>query len=302
MWKRYYLPSTVKEALDLLRTENGKARVVAGGTDLLLDIKKRRVTAEALVDITRIPLLKGIRTCGREVHIGAAVTHSEVARSSLIRHNSTALSLACKAVGSPMIRNVATVVGNVARAQPAADAAVALIALDASAEVLTNTGQKSLVPLQRLYLGVGRSSVDSHSSIITRVSFKLLCPNEGSAFCRLAQRKGLSLPVINVAVVVAMEGPMIKWARIVVGPVADRPARMHETESRLTGNEWAQSLLEEASQIAAKEANPRDSVFRGSKDYRRDMVRVLVRRGLEQAIRDAEESRITPAYDRGARA
>jgi len=288
MWEEYLFPRSIQEALEILKSYKGQARIIAGGTDLILELKDRTRTVKCLVDIREIDALKNIEQDGEEIKIGAGVTHSQVASSMLIQRQATVLAEAASVVGSPQIRNQGTVVGNVVSAQPAADTAVALFALEAEAEIASGSG-KNLVPLEKLYAGVGISKVDSTAEIVTCVRFKGLRGSQGSAFWRLAQRKALALPMLNVAVVVTLRDNQFEEARIVVAPVAPLPFRSKRAEDTLRGVPISPEAIKLAAEAAADEANPRDSALRGSAEYRKKMVKVLVKRALEQAIERARQ-------------
>jgi len=287
-WQEYLRPRSIEEALDTLRAYRGQARVIAGGTDLLLDLRRGQLTADCLVDITFIEALRQIELVGGLIVVGAGVTHNEAANSSLIKERASALGQATAQMGSPQIRNQATVVGNVLQAQPAADAAVALMALGTEVEVASPEGTR-WEPMEGLYLGVGRCTVDSTREIVTRLRFRALGEGEGSAFLRLAKRKSLSLPMLNVAVAVSLKGGRFEWARIALGPVAPKPHRARSAEELLKGEEVDADSIEAAAEAAEAEAQPRSSRLRGSREYRRQMARVLTRRALEQAVAAAQK-------------
>ncbi|MCX5844312.1 MAG: FAD binding domain-containing protein, partial [Deltaproteobacteria bacterium] len=136
MWEEYLSPDSVQEALEILLSHKGEARIIAGGTDLVIDLRKGSKKARCLVDIGKIEDLKKINYDGDEIVIGSCVTHSQVVSSRVIQDKATVLAEAAATIGSPQIRNIGTVVGNVVNAQPAADAAVALFALNARAEIV----------------------------------------------------------------------------------------------------------------------------------------------------------------------
>lgn len=217
------------------------------------------------------------------IRLGAAVTHNQVAKSKLIQEKASVLARAARSVGSLQIRNTATVVGNVVNAQPAADAAVALVALGAVAEVVSPSG-KEYIPVEKLYAGVGKSVLDSTSQIVTRIQFPALLKNQGSAYERLEQRKALALPMLNVAVVVSLADNRFQWARIVMAPVGPGPVRATEAEAILTGADVSLGNIENAAAAARAQANPRSSALRGSREYRLEVLPVLVRRALEAAV------------------
>jgi CO/xanthine dehydrogenase FAD-binding subunit len=283
MLQDYLIPETVEQALSHLQSGKGRARVVAGGTDLLLDLAEGKKEAGVLVDLTRIPGLQEITIEDETIRIGAAVTHNQVAKSKLIQEKALVLARAARSVGSLQIRNTATVVGNVVNAQPAADTAVALVALGAVAEVVSPSG-KEYIPVEKLYAGVGKSFLDSTSQIVTRIQFPALLKNQGSAYERLEQRKALALPMLNVAVVVSLADNRFQWARIVMAPVGPGPVRATEAEAVLTGADVSLGNIEKAAAAARAQANPRSSALRGSREYRLEVLPVLVRRALEAAV------------------
>ena len=156
------------------------------------------MAVECLVDITRIEDLDQIRLEGNAIEIGAAVTHTQVAASPLIQEKARALADAAREVGSVQTRNQGTVVGNVVNAQSAADAAIALLALEAEARVVGHTGER-WVPIEQLYAGTGLSKVNSTAEIVTAMRFQALGEHQGSGFARLARRRALALPVVNAS-------------------------------------------------------------------------------------------------------
>ena len=283
MWDDYLFPQSVEEALDMLKARGGDARIIAGGTDLALQRQHGRSPATVVVDITRIPGLDQIEERDGHIYLGARVTHAQVAASPLIRSRAGVLAEACGSVGGPQIRNVGTLVGNVVNALPAADGAIGLTALDAQAEVTERTGRR-WTPMADLYVGVGRCTVDSCQAMITQLRFKALSEGEGSAFERLAKRKALILPILNAAVVVGQDGGAIQSARIAIGPVATTPFVATAAAEWLLGQAPDAAAAANAAKLAAQAAEPRYSLLRGSAEYRKSMVEVLVRRALTRAL------------------
>ncbi len=288
MLKDYLLPESTTKVVSLLDNCNGQARIIAGGTDLLLDLPDGKVATECLIDISRIAELKEISLEDGIIKIGAAVTHNQVAKSDLIREKAPALASAAGSVGSYQIRNSGTVVGNVVNAQPAADTAVALVALGASADIVSSGGNIT-VPVEKMYAGVGKSIVDSTAQLVTCVKFPAALANEGSAFVRLEQRKALALPMLNVAVMVSLKEGKFEWVRICMAPVGPGPVRATAGEDILRGAKVSPELINEAAQAAVKQANPRSSALRGSKEYRTGVLPALVAKALESAVAGAME-------------
>lgn len=289
MLRDYVLAKSLDEVLEALR--RGNARVVAGGTDLWLDLKSGKVSVDTLVGISSISELKEISMCDGRIRIGAAVTHSEAASSPVIRQRAPLLAQACGSVGSVQTRNVGTVVGNVINAQPAADAAVALVALGAEAEIRDENGV-SYTPVEKLYAGVGKSKIDSSRQLVTAVTFSALRKNQGSAFVRLAQRRAMALPVLNVAVVVTLASNKNKIEEIVIvcAPVGPQPMRAYTAERVLAGAEPLEEKILEAAKLAAEKADPRDSAVRGSRTYRKAVLPTLIRRAVSEAVAAAVAS------------
>jgi len=286
MWQKYLFPATVQEALEMLAAHGGQARIIAGGTDLVLQSQRGQRAATVMVDVTRIPGLDGIEEREDHITIGCQVTHAQIAASPLIRQKAEVLALACGSVGGPQTRNVGTLVGNVVNALPAADGAVALFALDAEVEVADAEGRRWL-PIAEMYAGVGECIIDPCVQMVTAIRFRPLTDGWASAYQRLANRKALALPILNTAVVVGLADGVCSKVRIAVGPVAPTPFRACEAEAALLGQAPNAETLVRAARLAADAANPRDSVLRGSRDYRKAMVEVLVRRALTEAITKA---------------
>ena len=286
MWQKYLFPATVQEALEMLAAHGGQARIIAGGTDLVLQSQRGQRAATVMVDITRIPGLDGIEEHEDYVTIDCQATHAQIAASPLIHQKAEVLALACGSVGGPQTRNVGTLVGNVVNALPAADGAVALFALDAEVEVVDAEGRRWL-PIAAMYAGVGKCTIDPCVQMVTAIRFRPLSNGWASAYQRLANRKALALPILNAAVVVGLEDGVCSEVRIAVGPVAPTPFRAREAEAALVGQPPTPEAVVRAARLAADAANPRDSALRGSRDYRKAMVEVLVRRALTQAVTKA---------------
>ncbi len=282
MWREYLFPMSVAEALQMLAEHRGRARIIAGGTDLVLQCQAGKVDADVMVDITRIPGLDLVEERDGYIYIGAQATHGRVAASPLIRDRARILALACAAVGGPQIRNTGTLVGNVVNALPAADGAVALFALDAEMEVTDLNGRRWL-PIRELYRGVGVCQIDPRAEMITAVRFHPLQAHHRCSFQRVAPRRALSLPILNVAAVLSVADGRFAEARLAMGPVASLPFRAAEAEAALVGQPVRGEIIARAAVLAMQAAQPRDSVLRGSRVYRKALVQTLVRRALSGA-------------------
>jgi CO/xanthine dehydrogenase FAD-binding subunit len=281
--KGYLIAGSIDEALHHLARWSGQARIIAGGTDLALQLKRGEHQADCLVDISRIDALRRIEAINGAIHLGAAVTHAELSSSPLIQQAAPVLAQAAAEVGSPEIRTMATVGGNVVNAQPAADTALALLALDAEAEIVTRDGSR-WQPLSDLYQGAGISAVDSTTELLSAFRFQIPRGRVGSAYRRLGKCKSIALPVLCAAAIVGIEDGRFVSAAISLGPVAPRPFRATEAEHGLTGQRATAEALRRAATLAQREARPRDSLLRCAREYREAMVAVLVRSALERAV------------------
>ena len=280
--KKYLFSADVEECLGLLAQHKGSARLVAGATDLMLWIREGRVSPEVLVDVTRIREMRGVAIQGDVLVIGSATTHAEIAADATVKKLFPSLASGCLSVGSPQIRNIATLAGNIVSAQPAADSVVPMTALGASCEILSEDG-RTVKPLSALSKAVGESHVDPTKEILTKIYIDIPKCRYGTSFKRIAPREAMALPVVNVAVMLKAEGAQIAEARIVVSPVAVVPFRAKETEAFLHGKVPSEELLKQAAEIVGNEVSPRDSLQRGSGAYRKMLVKDLVAQALKEA-------------------
>ena len=289
MWQSYEMPTSVEEALEILGQFDGEAQIIAGGTDLIIELQEGKHTVECLVDITRIPGLDQIEERDGWIVIGPNVTFRQIKDSSLLQDQARVLVEAAATVGALQIQTVATLAGNVASALPAADGCVALIALGAEAQVTDTAGQR-WYPIGELFLGPGKSLVDPTRQVITAIRFSSPQGRHGSAWERIGRRRALVLPILNCAIAVFLnpDGKAFETAQIGLGPVAPVPFRARETEAFLAGKPATAEVFAQAAEIAASEAKPRTSVLRASKEYRIRVLQVLVRQGLGRAVEQAQ--------------
>jgi carbon-monoxide dehydrogenase medium subunit len=208
----------------------------------------------------------------------------------LLQEQARVLPEAAATVGALQIQTTATLAGNVVSSLPAADGCVALISLDAQAQVTDTAGQK-WVPVGELFLAPGKSAVDPTQQIVTAIRIPAPGPRHGSAWERIGRRRALVLPILNCGVSVSLDqdGQRIEWARIGLGPVSPVPFRATETEAFLKDQPANKKTYVQAGEIASGEAKPRTSLLRASKEYRAEVLKVLVRQGLERAVEQAKE-------------
>ena len=267
------------DVLKAFSETEGKAMVLAGGTDLVLDAESGKKPSDAWIDIMRIPELREIKKEGDRIIIGSAVTLTEIARSELIKKYYPSLAKGAGTVGSLQIRNAATLTGNIISAQPAADAAMALAPLDPEIVVVSNEGEK-ILNMEEAYAGFGKSAIDSSKELVKEVRIRIPEENEKASFIRLELRKSLSLPMLNAAAMAKVENGVIKYIRITMAPVGVGPKRARAAEEFLTGKELNEANAGEAGQLALKDANPRSNPLRGSKEYREATLPVIVERAV----------------------
>jgi carbon-monoxide dehydrogenase medium subunit len=281
-WKR---PTSKAEALAVLGDVGEDAVVVAGGTDIAPLISKCRIRPRLLVDISRVDDLKllnvGPGSKGGSAAIGAMVTHGALARDEGVSEVAHVLAAACRTVGAPQVRARGTIGGNVANASPAADGAVALVALGASAVVESDGNGRREVPLPEFFLGPGQT-VLRPGELVTGITFAAPSSVARSAYRKAGQRNALAIAVVSVA---AVHEPEAGTVRIALGSVAPTPIRATEAE-KLFESGWLDAsdraeLLGAVAAAAARDASPIDDI-RASAWYRTVLVEVLTRRALEE--------------------
>lgn len=287
MWHTYHTVTTLEEAIQLLAQYQDRARIVAGATDLLIEIERGvRKGIEALVDITRVPDFAGL-TLDDEglIHLGPLVTHNQCVASKLMVDHALPLAQACWEVGAPQIRNRATVAGNLITASPANDTITPLLALNAVVTLASTRGQRQ-VSLHDFYTGV-RRTVMRPDELLVDIAFPALKATERGMFIKLALRRAQAISVVDTAVIVAFDetdGPPLAdrpltGARIALGSVAPTIVRAAEAEAFLAGQQLTPEVMAQAGALAQQAARPIDDV-RGPADYRTEMVRVTVIRAL----------------------
>ena len=293
MWKEYFSPNTLQEALQLLDRYQSQARIIAGGTDLILEIQRHVRKPEVAIDITRIEALDAITLDDDDrIHIGPTVTHNQVVGSALCREHAFPLVKACWQVGSPQIRNRATVAGNLVTASPANDTIAPLRALDAEI-VLASVNGERVLSLAEFFKGVRKTALQPNEMVVD-VRFPALKPNQVGTFEKLGLRKAQAISVISVATVLTFDGATVTDARITLGSAAPTIVRATEAEQFLQGKELSDAVIAEAGELTKKAANPISDV-RGSAEYRRYAVGVYTRRAL-QSLRDGTEKDAVPAH------
>lgn len=277
----YSQPATLDEAAALLRRSGQGARLLAGGTDLLVEIKEQIRHPGHVIDVKRIPGLSHLRFDPADgLRCGALVTVREIETSPVVQDKYRALHAAARELGSIQVRNRATLVGNVCRASPSADTLPPLIADGASLSMHGPAGTRE-VKMETFFTGPGRTLLEG-DEIVTEIRIPPPAPLTGKAYIKHGRRRAMELATVGVAVSLTRQDDVVQEVRIVLGAVAPTPIRARHAEALLRGQRFGERLVEAAAMAAMNESRPISDV-RASADYRRQMVAVLTRRALGQA-------------------
>lgn len=271
----YFSPGELEEATRILADYGPEGRALAGGTDLLIRLKRRQWQVRGVVSLKRIATLRHLSLNG-ELRLGARVTLNDLIRSPLILEHFPVLAETAGTMAGVQVRSLATVGGNICNASPAADMAPPLIALDARVVIVGRDGER-VIPLDEFFIGPGKSVLTPGELVR-----ELAVPHDDStrvAYTKLEHREAMDIAIAGVGVSIKTEAQYCKDVRIVLGAVAPTPLRARQAEDFLRGSELTEENIREAARIAAREAKPIDDV-RGSAWYRREMVEVLTRRIL----------------------
>ena len=275
-WNNYYVPETISDALDILQRYDGQARVVGGGTDLLVESRRGlRRPFEAIVDATRIEGLNTISSDADHIVIGCGVTHTTIVRDERIIRYGTCLAEGCGVIGGPQVRNAGTLAGNVAHALPVGDGTISLLALGGEVEIAGTEGSRWM-PAKDTFEGPGRSVIDRHREVLTRLRFKPTADNEGSAFHRVMRPQGLCLPIISMAARLQLDANTITTAGVSMGPVGPVPWFAQPVVDSLLGEPVSQALFENAAEVALDNITLRTSKYRATEEYRATMIRTYL--------------------------
>jgi carbon-monoxide dehydrogenase medium subunit len=275
-WKNYHRPESVEEALAVLQDYDGHARVIGGGTDILVETRRGlRRPIEAMVDASGIADLGSISHEQDYIVIGCGVTHTQIVSDERIGRYGTCLSESCGVIGGPQVRNTGTLAGNVAHALPAGDGTIGLLALGGEVEIASTTGTRWM-PAKDTFIGPGESVIDRHREVLTRLRFKRTGAGEGSAFHRVMRPQGLCLPIISMAARLAVDGDIITAASISMGPVGPVPWFAEPVAAVLVGGTSSTKQYEKAAELALDSVTLRASKYRATREYRATMIRTYL--------------------------
>ncbi|MEO7839505.1 MAG: FAD binding domain-containing protein [Anaerolineales bacterium] len=301
LWQNYVRPKTLAEAMDAFSSAPKPLAPIAGGTDLLIDLEQgRHSPVQTLIDVTSIAEMTALELRGDELFIGASVPVNRIVLDLLAVAHAQALTEACELIAGPQVRNVATLGGNVAHALPAADGTIALLALDAQAEIASLSASAAVpggvgmyrIPFQELFLGPGKSAIKHGEELLVGFYLPLLLsrsaaerttPHQASCFKRIMRPQGVALPILNCAVWLERETDIVKDIRIAVGPGGGTPFRATQAEDTLRGQSLNDTTFQSAAELLLAQAQFRTSARRASADYRQHIIAGLFKEVLETA-------------------
>jgi carbon-monoxide dehydrogenase medium subunit len=288
MWKEYITVASLEQAIRLIGESPGDMKIIAGATDLMLELENDFHPAiSRLIDISRVPDLDRITMDSGWIHLGPLVTHNHCAGSPIIQEHAFALAKACWEVGSPQIRNRGTIVGNLITASPANDSIPPLMALGAQVTLKSIESERT-VPLDEFYTGV-RKTVLKPGEVVSDVAFPVPGSNATSTFTKVALRRAQAIAIVNIAIKVEFDGARVIDAKITMGSVAPTVIHANLAEQFLKGKSITVEIADEAGGLASRDAKPIDDL-RGSANYRSEIVRVSVRRGLLGLAEGSEQA------------
>ena len=294
MWRAYHSVSNIHEALALLEEHGRRARIVAGGTDLILELEAgKHPQAQTLIDITRAPGLDDIEFDGETIELGPLVTHNHVVGSDLARRRALPLAQASWEVGAPQIRNRATVAGNLITASPANDTITPLIAMDAEVTLASLSNQRRL-KLADFITGFRQTDLRPNE-LLRAIHIPALAADQRGVFLKLGLRRAQAISVVDVAAVLRLDqAQRVTEARITLGSVAATIISAPAAERFLVGQQLDRETVAQAARLAAASATPIDDI-RGSAAYRSEMIAVLVARALRQLAQPEQDSGLPAA-------
>lgn len=289
MWQTYRQPRSLEEALWLLREHAGSSRIIAGGTDVIVELSRGINPTDTLIDITAVPGLRGIALDGETMTLGALTTHNDVVASVLCRERATPLAEACWEVGAPQIRTRGTIAGNLVTASPANDTITPLVALDAEVVLLSDRGERRL-PLRDFNLGVRRTAL-APDEIVREIRFPALQPNQRGRFVKLGLRRAQAISVIDVALVLTFNGEVVSDASIALGALAPTIVRATEAEAFLAGKRMTAEVCAQVSDLVHESVSPIGDI-RGSAAYRLQALRNVMSQTLLSLAADEAPSSV----------
>jgi len=279
----YLIPKDFGEIFGAIEKTKGLAKFIAGGTNIIPYMRAETMSPELLIDLNGFEDLKYIREENGLVTIGALTTITDIVESEVIQNKCQILHSAANSLGSPLTRNRATIGGNLADASPAADMAPPLLALEASIHTKRGGEEGREIPLDQFFLGPNKT-VLAESELITQIRFSKPKDSEKGIFIKLGLRNSLTISVVSLAVILDMEGQVCQKARVALGAVAPTIIRASRVETRLTGREINENIIQECADIVKEEISPISDI-RASAEYRRSASSVMLIRAIQQVLK-----------------
>lgn len=274
----FLAPKTLSDALAFLREYGGRARLIAGGTNTLPDLRDRSLNVEALIDINNLRDFAYVRQREDSIHIGSLTTMAELTSSSLLRDRAPIIAAAARQVGNPLVRNRATIGGNLVDASPAADMAVPLLALGAVVVMKSAGSEERRMPIEEFFLGP-RCTALGKDEMVTEIFFPVSVRSAFQGYRKLGLRNAMAISVASAAVMLEGEKKHCRSVRIGLGAVAPKPIRAYRAEELLKGGPILPERMNACGETAAAETDPISDI-RASADYRKEMTAVIVKRLL----------------------
>lgn len=283
---KYFRPKSIDEAVSLAKKYGDKAKFLAGGTDLVVDMKILLVEPECLIDVTAIDELKGINSDEKGLRIGATTLLSEIHNLHLIKKNYIALFEATSDLATTQVRNIATIGGNLCNASPGADCAPPLLVLGAKVDIANQSGIKT-VPLEEFFIGP-KKTVMTTGDLLTRISLSAQAQDLATSFIKIS-RTHSDLAQLNAAAALRADNGICKAVRIALGAVAPTPVRAKKAEDVLRNKKLSLDAIDEAASMVTKDIKPITDC-RSTEDYRRDVAVFIVKKALQKAFKRIHKS------------
>jgi len=280
---RYHRATKLEEVSELLKTWRGRAKVIAGGTNLIPYMRADAIRPGLIIDLSALEGLSYIREERSTVSIGALTTIDELASSSTVQRRSLILASAANRLGNPLVRNRATIGGNLANASPGADMAPPLLALDASIHTAGASEKRRKIHVDQFFLGPNKTVLEE-DEVITHIEFAKPRQQARGSHIKFGLRDAGALSIVSIAVLLEMHGKVCGRARVALCPMAPKPIRVYGVEKMLEGKEIDAKVLEECTTVLKSETSPRPVSVRASVEYRKHLASVLLKRAVQKAL------------------
>jgi len=278
----YVAAKTMPEVLRLLKLWKGRAKLIAGGTNVIPDMRAKLLKPAALIDISGLRSLSYIKEAKGRIRIGGLTTIAELASSTTLQKYAPILAQAARQLGNPLVRNRATIAGNLAHASPAADTAVPLLVLEAMVVTQRSDGKGRRIPLDQFFLGPQRTLLRK-DEIIKEIFFPKGNSSLQMGYMKLGLRNAMAISVVSAALLVERQEGICRQVRIGLGSVAPKPRRAYETEKILRGKRISPEIIAACCAQVQKETNPLTDI-RATAEYRKSMTPVLLKRLIQQTL------------------